>query len=599
MKKTESGENKATRQCWECLKRRLVCDHTLPGCKKCQRAGKECPGYDEQKPLQWVQPGKVTSRRGKKNSPPKIYAITVEPPKCTELESESTQISKPTQSIPPIDPFFDKIQSQSIFNPFQSPKEEEWGYLSEDYYEKVEREAAYRDASEQAILDEIFGLGGRDKVQYIVRNGLEDEAKAMLKSEPYPLKRLQRLLHVMRSQDVPNYSYLSDETNDIVQAVNYYNVRIHPLMRRSSTLAPNPALMKFPLGALYILPPAVHHTLVCLSVNHYIHSLPSGADKSVVSANRSKIIQHRGNAISALSKYVSKDKTRSSDLSISSILVFMSMELQNPPMADWRSHAGGLNRLIGMRGGLRKLMKDSPYLTPTLAVFVLILTIANTCSPSWDQLDLCGNPDQNIKDIESVYNLLFPYMLCPPALFFDIMRISQLRQKASEVLFSGEMDTTHTLEAHDLLTRIEAFSPEDWAQPGEHYDEWLLIGTIYQSAISIYCTMAFQSLTLFPSTIEMISMRKVHGDLLLEGLRAGMKSPRLINFMMWPLTVAGVEAGFRDQATRYWIAAQLGDLSRHLGTSGPLKSQAVLQRYWKKEEPGWDECFDRPYVFIM
>lgn len=98
-------------------------------------------------------------------------------------------------------------------------------------------------------------------------------------------------------------------------------------MRLSSALAPNPALMKFPMGALYVLPPAVHHTLVCLSLNHYIHSLPNGVDKSVVTANRSKIILHRGNAIRALSQYVSKDKTRSSDLSISSILVFMSMEV--------------------------------------------------------------------------------------------------------------------------------------------------------------------------------------------------------------------------------------------------------------------------------
>lgn len=167
------------------------------------------------------------------------------------------------------------------------------------------------------------------------------------------------------------------------------------------------------------------------------------------------------------------------------------------------------------------------------------------------------------------------------------------------VLFSGDMDSTHTLEAHDLLSRIESFSPEDWAQPGEHYDDWLLIGTIYQSAIAIYCTMAFQSLTLFPSTIEMNSMRSIHGDRLLDGLRRGMKTPRLINFMMWPLTVAGVEAGFRDERTRYWIGVQLMELSRHLGTSGPLKSHAVLKRYWQKEEPGWDECFDKPYVCII
>lgn len=217
MKKTQSGENKATRQCWECLKRRLVCDHTLPGCKKCQKAGKECPGYDEQKPLQWIQTGKVTSRRRKKDSPPKIYAVTEEAPKCTELESRP----KPKQSLPPVEPFFCENQTKTVFHPWRSSKEEEWGYLAEDYNEKVAREASMRDASDRAILDQIFALGGRDKVQYIVRNGLEDEARAMLKAEPQPLKRLERLLHIMKEQDVPNYDYLSNDTNDIVQAVNY------------------------------------------------------------------------------------------------------------------------------------------------------------------------------------------------------------------------------------------------------------------------------------------------------------------------------------------------------------------------------------------
>ena len=63
------------RQCWECLKRRLVCDYTQPSCKKCTNAGRECPGYDEKKPLKWLDPGKVTSKsknksRQRKQHPP-------------------------------------------------------------------------------------------------------------------------------------------------------------------------------------------------------------------------------------------------------------------------------------------------------------------------------------------------------------------------------------------------------------------------------------------------------------------------------------------------------------------------------------------------
>jgi hypothetical protein len=161
------------------------------------------------------------------------------------------------------------------------------------------------------------------------------------------------------------------------------------------------------------------------------------------------------------------------------------------------------------------------------------------------------------------------------------------------------MDHEHSLKAHDLLTEIEAFSPEDWAQPGENYDDWLLIGTIYQSAVALYCTMSFQSLIILPNSLGMNAMRCIHGNRLLSSLKLAVKSPRLTYFLMWPLTVAGAEAGYRDEATQYWIGKQMSELSRSLGTSSPLKAHAVLRRYWQKGEAGWDECFDRPYVFII
>lgn len=71
----------------------------------------------------------------------------------------------------------------------------------------------------------------------------------------------------------------------------------------------------------------MHHTLVCLGLNHYIHALPPDANRAVVASNRSKIYKYRGQAIRALSENVANEKTRSSDLTISSILMFMAMEV--------------------------------------------------------------------------------------------------------------------------------------------------------------------------------------------------------------------------------------------------------------------------------
>lgn len=50
-----------SRPCWECSKKRLVCDLNLPRCHKCVSRGIECPGY-EKKPLKWLKPGQTRSK---------------------------------------------------------------------------------------------------------------------------------------------------------------------------------------------------------------------------------------------------------------------------------------------------------------------------------------------------------------------------------------------------------------------------------------------------------------------------------------------------------------------------------------------------------
>ncbi len=50
------------KHCWECLRRRLVCDSVRPVCNRCRTSGLVCPGYDDKQPLRWVKPGRVTVR---------------------------------------------------------------------------------------------------------------------------------------------------------------------------------------------------------------------------------------------------------------------------------------------------------------------------------------------------------------------------------------------------------------------------------------------------------------------------------------------------------------------------------------------------------
>jgi len=223
----------------------------------------------------------------------------------------------------------------------------------------------------------------------------------------------------------------------------------------------------------------------------------------------------------------------------------------------------------------------------------------NTCSPSWDQIDITGANRTIIDDVKSVYDLIFPYTLCPQELFIMILEINQLRTKASASLLLYEADPAHALEAHDLISRIERFLPESWAQGRPFFSEWLLLGKIYKAAVSLYCTMSLQSLTVLAPTVSLQATQTETGNELLSNLRSALKKPKLARHMVWPLVVAGIEVMHRGEATQNWIETSLGDLSRQLGTSCPLTARTVLKRYWKGGVAGWDECFDRAYVFII
>jgi hypothetical protein len=244
MKTAKNGEEKATRQCWECLKRRLVCDHSIPHCKKCQKAGKECPGYDKQKPLQWVQPGKVTSRRGKKDSPPKLYVVpTREAPEVDRQDPKQTKsfciTSAPGSDLTDISlvaslpeneisidrtqnqTFFDYIHSQRFFTCSRSTREDEWGYLAEDFEEKASRELAHYNADMADKIYSLFTIGNRHDIEDVLAKGSQDDAARMVGGEQNPLERLDRLLRFLKMQDVPNYTHLRCDTNEIVQSVKY------------------------------------------------------------------------------------------------------------------------------------------------------------------------------------------------------------------------------------------------------------------------------------------------------------------------------------------------------------------------------------------
>lgn len=105
------------------------------------------------------------------------------------------------------------------------------GLTAEERAEHVTlRIAQYAGGSDTAAR--IMQIGSQKKLKAVVERGQYWEAALLLQSERKPLEKLQRLLWVMEMQDLPSYEYLSNETCDVVQAVDYCKCLLLPGLTR-------------------------------------------------------------------------------------------------------------------------------------------------------------------------------------------------------------------------------------------------------------------------------------------------------------------------------------------------------------------------------
>lgn len=227
------------------------------------------------------------------------------------------------------------------------------------------------------------------------------------------------------------------------------------------------------------------------------------------------------------------------------------------------------------------------------------MTVGNTTSPAHDHVVLAPTLEQELEDAEELYHEIFPYCLCPPPVFFFILRISNLRREASRKLILEEDLTGYPQLAAKLLLQIQEFSVDDWAQPDFDHEDWVLIGSAYKHASAVYCIMSLQALALLPDDERTNTKLATHGDLLAMFLKKVLVNPRVQRFINWPLCVAGVEAGHRGDARRRWIENSCSDMARLLGNNAPLNLLRILKKYWDSGNLGWEECFPKPYAFMF
>ncbi|EAL86331.1 C6 finger domain protein, putative [Aspergillus fumigatus Af293] len=341
--------------------------------------------------------------------------------------------------------------------------------------------------------------------------------------------------------------------------------------------------------------------------------LPPGRSKSLAVT----FYRYRGLVIRSLRNDINQGHKRASDVVLAGIITLLLVDVSlkcsmrnHPPILNhillrkaqqgasphWRYHMEGLQKLILLRGGIRSLAR-SARLAPLLHCFVCIAVIGDTVSPTSHLATSRLRLEESYFILENLGNGVFDFQMCPKPLFAEIIRINHLRVQAWKQ--SPTRPGPLAQEAYGVLNRINTFSSERWAdsKPSSKED-WRIVGESYQAAVSLYCILSLQSLSVLPLNPSLRASCASCGRLLQDLLNEALSSPRIKRSVLWPLVVLGVLAVNGGAGMRAFVREHLPEMSRHIGSYVPLMAKALLEKFWASGETSWDACFDKPYTVV-
>ena len=223
--------------------------------------------------------------------------------------------------------------------------------------------------------------------------------------------------------------------------------------------------------------------------------------------------------------------------------------------------------------------------------------IGNTTSPAHDLASPCLHLEH--WDLIAVLydHGVYPTLFCPPELFLSIVRINHLRHRAAHDCFMGD---SLQREAEKILRYTQQHSSESWAASLPSSGTGLvLVSSIYQSAVMVYCISSLQSLGVLPDSAVSRSLMKWHkrrlGMLLKEALGSLPRRHIMTKCMTWPLVIFGMQANTEEGK---YVLQELTTIAYDIGSYLPIIASSVLERFWLSGATGWDDCFHKPFIYI-
>ncbi|KAK8091201.1 hypothetical protein PG994_000706 [Apiospora phragmitis] len=331
----------------------------------------------------------------------------------------------------------------------------------------------------------------------------------------------------------------------------------------------------------------------------------------------------RSEALGALNDQLAHAGTQTSDATLLTVVALLITSMQSFTHTEWRAHLEGARRIIQLRGGLKKIIRDNPYFKPILTYFIMADVMgATTCSSRHEKMPVASLMALKYREIEpNILRLLAATPNpCPEEVFQSIILINYLRTIARNKKLRKQRQSGTRV----VLAKILRFSPTEYAACMHDFTGWKTNGKDFGFADS---TGGSHPL----STGSVVDLAEDNATLLLpKGAAAGVSALReevcqtLTNtltplfsdqdtmyrigkLVMWPLFILGMEVHHRDLARWKFFVDGFAKLNRTMGALGPVGAIDELTHKWMLDaesadgsQVAWDDYFEgRPDYIVF
>ncbi|KAK8051008.1 fungal-specific transcription factor domain-containing protein [Apiospora rasikravindrae] len=427
----------------------------------------------------------------------------------------------------------------------------------------------------------------------------------------------------------------------IFEGLDYFNKLISPNVVSDASHF-NPYIVN--LKRLESFPD--HYVKVLVATAGFHRLMTAGPEPTFSSALIQRdidIFALRSEALGALNDQLAHPSTQTSDATLLTVVALLITSMQSSAHTEWRAHLEGARRIIQLRGGLKKIIRDNPYFKPILIYFVMADVMgATTCSSKHPKMSVSSLMALKYWEIEpNILRLLAATPNpCPEEIFQSIILVNYLRTIArNEKLRKRRQSGTRM-----VLAKILRFSPTEYAARMHNFTGWKTNGkdvgfanspdesqplpsgsqggavaAVYRAAALIYGLRTLvvdaedddTTLLLPDEAANVAALREEACQTLADTLTPVFSDQdtmyRIGKLVMWPLFILGMEVHHRDLARRKFFVDGFAMLSRTMGVLGPVGAIDELTHKWALDSEraegsrvAWDDYFEgRPDYIVF